>query len=96
MDPREQLGPGVQVEIEERSQRRVFDTGPEARDYVLGRPLGMVIKADGLAAGKGVTVCDNLRQALEAIDQINDVYGKAGDRLIPTSGSMARRSTSSP
>jgi phosphoribosylamine--glycine ligase len=84
MDPREQLGPGVQVEIEERSRRRLFDTAAEARDYVLGRPLGMVIKADGLAGGKGVTVCDNLRQALEAIDQImvRRIYGKAGDRLI--------------
>jgi phosphoribosylamine--glycine ligase len=84
MDPREQLGPGVQVEIEERSQRRVFDTAAEARDYVLGRPLGMVLKADGLAGGKGVYVCDNLRQALAAIDQImvRRIYGKAGDRLI--------------
>src|SRR3954452_16216740 len=84
MDPREQLGPGVQVEIEERGQRRVFSTAAEARDHVLGRPLGMVIKADGLAAGKGVYVCDNLRQALEAIDQImvRRIYGKAGDRLI--------------
>src|SRR6185295_751295 len=44
MDPREQLGPGVQVEIEERSQRRAFDTAVEARDHVLGRPLGMVLK----------------------------------------------------
>jgi phosphoribosylamine--glycine ligase len=44
----------------------------------------MVLKADGLAAGKGVYVCDNLRQALEAIDQImvRRIYGKAGDRLI--------------
>jgi phosphoribosylamine--glycine ligase len=84
MDPREQLGPGVQVEIEERGQRRVFNTGPEARDHVLGRPLGMVLKADGLASGKGVYVCDNLRQALEAIDQImiRRIFGKAGDRLI--------------
>jgi phosphoribosylamine--glycine ligase len=84
MDPREQLGPGVQVEIEERGQRRLFDTAAEARDHVLGRPLGMVIKADGLAAGKGVFVCDNLRQALEAIDQImlRRVFGKAGDRVI--------------
>ena len=84
MDPREQLGPGVQVEIEERGQRRVFSTAAEARDYVLGRPLGMVLKADGLAAGKGVYVCDNLRQALEAIDQImvRRIFGKAGDRLI--------------
>jgi phosphoribosylamine--glycine ligase len=84
MDPREQLGPGVQVEIEERGRRRVFDTQAEARDYVLGRPMGMVLKADGLAAGKGVYVTDNLRQALEAIDQImvRRIYGKAGDRLI--------------
>jgi phosphoribosylamine--glycine ligase len=84
MDPREQLGPGVQVEIEERGQRRVFNTAAEARDHVLGRPLGMVLKADGLAGGKGVYVCDNLRQALEAIDQImvRRIYGKAGDRMI--------------
>lgn len=84
MDPREQLGPGVQVEIEERGERRVFNTAAEARDHVLSRPLGLVLKADGLAAGKGVYVCDNLRQALEAIDQImvRRIYGKAGDRMI--------------
>jgi len=84
MDPREQLGPGVQVELEERGQRRAFSTAAEAREYVLGRPLGMVLKADGLAAGKGVYVCDNLRQALDAIDQImvRRIYGKAGDRMI--------------
>ncbi len=66
MDPREMLSPGVQVEIEERGEKRVFGTAAEARDFVLGRPLGMVLKADGLAAGKGVYVCDNLRQALDA------------------------------
>ena len=46
--------------------------------------LGLVLKADGLAAGKGVYVCDNLRQALEAIDQImiRRIFGQAGDRLI--------------
>jgi phosphoribosylamine--glycine ligase len=84
MDPREMLGPGVQVEIEERGERRVFNTAAEARDHVLGRPLGMVIKAEGLAAGKGVFVCDNLRQALDAIDQVmvRRVHGKAGDRII--------------
>ena len=84
LDPREQLGPGVQVEIEERGLKRAFSTVAEAREHVLGRPLGMVLKADGLAAGKGVYVCDNLRQALEAIDQImvQRLYGKAGDRLI--------------
>ena len=84
LDPREMLSSGVQVEIEERGQRRVFNTVPDARDFVLGRPLGLVLKADGLAAGKGVYVCDNLRQALDAIDQImiRRIYGQAGDRLI--------------
>src|SRR5262249_53766372 len=84
MDPREMLSPGVQVEIEERGQKRVFSQAAEARDFVLGRPVGLVLKADGLAAGKGVFVCDNLRQALEGIDQImvRRIFGQAGDRLI--------------
>ena len=84
MDPREMMGPGVQVELEEKGKRRVFSTAGEARDYVLGRPLGMVLKADGLAAGKGVYVCDNLRQALVAVDEImvRRIYGKAGDKLL--------------
>ncbi len=84
MDPREMLSPGVQVEIEERGQKRVFNTAAEARDFVLGRPLGLVLKADGLAAGKGVYVCDNLRQSLEAIEQImiRRIFGQAGDKLI--------------
>ncbi len=84
LDPREMMAPGVQVELEERGQKRVFSSREEARDFVLGRPIGMVIKADGLAAGKGVYVCDNLRQALEAIDQImfRRIYGQAGDRVL--------------
>jgi phosphoribosylamine--glycine ligase len=84
MDPHEMLSPGVQVEIEERGQKRVFSTAAEARDFVLGRPLGLVLKADGLAAGKGVYVCDNLRQSLEAIDQImvRRIFGQAGDHLL--------------
>ena len=78
------LAAGVQVEIEERGQKRAFSTAAEARDYVLGRPLGMVLKADGLAAGKGVFVCNNLRQALDAVDEVmvRRAFGKAGDRLI--------------
>lgn len=84
LDPREMMAPGVQVELEERGQKRVFSAREEARDFVLGRPLGLVIKADGLAAGKGVYVCDNPRQALEAIDQImfRRIFGQAGDRVL--------------
>ncbi len=84
MDPREMQAPGVQVEIDERGRRRTFASAAEARDFVLGRPVGLVLKADGLAAGKGVFVCNNLRQALDAIDQImiRRVFGQAGDRII--------------
>ena len=84
LDPREMLSPGVQVEIEERGHKRVYGSVADARDFVLGRPLGLVLKADGLAAGKGVYVCNNLRQALEAIDQImiRRIFGQAGDLLL--------------
>jgi phosphoribosylamine--glycine ligase len=83
-DPRE-VAPGeAQVEIEERGQRKVFDTAADAVDHILRRPLGMVLKADGLAAGKGVFVCDNLREALDAIDQlmVRRSFGRAGDRIV--------------
>lgn len=83
-DPREIQAPGVQVEIEERGHKRVFDTTAEAKDFILGRPTALVIKADGLAGGKGVHVCHNLRQGLEAIDElmIRRAFGKAGDRVV--------------
>ncbi|NUQ64312.1 MAG: phosphoribosylamine--glycine ligase [Pirellulales bacterium] len=44
----------------------------------------MVVKADGLAAGKGVIVCDHREQALEAVNQIarEKVFGDAGNRVI--------------
>lgn len=44
----------------------------------------LVIKADGLAAGKGVVVCAKSQDALEAIDRIarDRVFGEAGSRLV--------------
>ncbi|MCH8834949.1 MAG: ATP-grasp domain-containing protein, partial [Proteobacteria bacterium] len=43
-----------------------------------------VVKADGLAAGKGVTLCFSLREAETAIDAImlRKVFGAAGDKVI--------------
>ena len=84
MDPREMLSPNVQVEFEERGQRAAFSNAAEARNYILERPLGLVVKADGLAAGKGVFVCDTIRQALDAVDHVmvRRTFGKAGDRLL--------------
>ncbi len=46
-----------------------------------GRPL--VIKADGLAAGKGVTVCDTIEKSKEAIKEVfSGKFGSAGNKVI--------------
>lgn len=44
----------------------------------------IVVKADGLAAGKGVIVCENREQAIAAVNEIarDKVFGTAGDRLL--------------
>ncbi len=84
LDPREMLAPGVQVEIEERGKRHPFSVPSEARDFVLERPLSIVLKADGLAAGKGVFVTRTLREAIEAIDiiMVRREFGRAGERIL--------------
>lgn len=48
------------------------------------RDAPVVVKADGLAAGKGVVVCENREEAIEAIRRITKdrEFGSAGDRLI--------------
>src|SRR5690606_8511572 len=44
----------------------------------------LVVKADGLAAGKGVVVCDNRDEALAAVQMIagDKLFGAAGNRLL--------------
>jgi phosphoribosylamine--glycine ligase len=46
--------------------------------------MPIVVKADGLAAGKGVFVCDRRDEAIDAVKQIaqDKVFGMAGDRLV--------------
>jgi phosphoribosylamine--glycine ligase len=64
---------------------RVFQTAKAAITYLKDRDdLPMVVKADGLAAGKGVIVCDNREQALEAVDRIaaKKEFGEAGNQLV--------------
>lgn len=46
---------------------RSFSDFREALDYVSGRPFPAVLKYDGLAAGKGVVIAENLNQAEEAL-----------------------------
>jgi phosphoribosylamine---glycine ligase len=61
----------------------VFDDPEKARQYVRQCPYPVVVKADGLAAGKGSLVCDGASDAEAAIRQIMEdrVFGDAGRRV---------------
>lgn len=64
---------------------QVFPDAESARTFLNEREdVPCVVKADGLAAGKGVFVCDNRAEALEAVASIADKkdFGAAGDRLV--------------
>ncbi|HXG19836.1 MAG TPA: phosphoribosylamine--glycine ligase [Methylomirabilota bacterium] len=56
----------------------------KARSYVLTHGAPVVVKADGLAAGKGVFVCATVEEALMAIEQIMHarVFGDAGNQVV--------------
>ncbi|HXK24996.1 MAG TPA: phosphoribosylamine--glycine ligase [Myxococcota bacterium] len=62
----------------------VFESAEAARAHVRRQGGGCVVKADGLAAGKGVSVCDGPAEALAAIDEIMGArrFGAAGDRVV--------------
>jgi len=63
---------------------QVFDTLDGARDYVEHNEPPMVVKAYGLAKGKGVFICGNRGEAFKAVDAImkEGIFGEAGDRLV--------------
>ena len=63
---------------------RVFDHPEPARKYIQTREYAVVVKADGLAAGKGVIVCNNQEEALEAVNRImvREEFGRAAGRQI--------------
>ena len=62
----------------------IFDDAQKAQDYVKSLDYNVVVKADGLAAGKGVIVCNSNDDALSAIDTIliKKTFGDAGNRII--------------
>ncbi len=60
-----------------------FDNPGHARSYVERHPLPIVIKADGLAAGKGVTIAMSRDEANEAIDDcFGGRFGQAGAEVV--------------
>jgi phosphoribosylamine---glycine ligase len=63
---------------------KIFEDYNHALEYLKNQDYPLVIKADGLAAGKGVIVASNLDEAREAIHDmmIKQVFGKAGETVI--------------
>ena len=63
---------------------RTFEDYEAAKRYVQERGAPIVIKADGLAAGKGVILCHKLEEAQAALDQImvKRAFGGAGNRVV--------------
>ncbi len=61
-----------------------FDDCDAAKDYVRLQGAPIVVKADGLAAGKGVILCRNKTEAHAAIDLMmtQDAFGDAGAELV--------------
>jgi len=61
-----------------------FSEYSQAKEYLLKQSPPIVVKADGLAAGKGVTVAETIPQALEVLASIMEsrIFGAAGDKVV--------------
>lgn len=62
----------------------IFQSYESALDYVKNHPAQVVVKASGLAAGKGVIVADNVKEAEQGLHKIfrEKAFGKAGDTVV--------------
>ena len=63
---------------------QVFGDPQAAKEYVRAAGRKLVVKADGLAAGKGVLLCKTAQEAESAIDMVmvEKKFGEAGDRVV--------------
>jgi phosphoribosylamine--glycine ligase len=60
-----------------------FNNAPKAKAYIRGLGAPIVVKADGLAAGKGVTVAMRVDEALDAVDAcFEGAFGEAGASVV--------------
>jgi len=61
-----------------------FTDADKAKAYIREQGAPIVVKADGLAAGKGVTVCQTVAEAEAAIDEalVEQAFGDAGHRVL--------------
>ena len=61
-----------------------FDNYDEAKAYVLSQSVPVVVKADGLALGKGVLICNTHDEAVAALDEImvDKKFGASGSKVV--------------
>ena len=61
-----------------------FDTPEAALNYLETAPVPIVLKADGLALGKGVLICNTREEAKEGVKtlMLDKQFGHAGDRIV--------------
>ncbi|UCG48329.1 MAG: phosphoribosylamine--glycine ligase [Phycisphaerales bacterium] len=66
------------------AEARVFDRFPDAKAYIASRDEAVVVKAAGLAKGKGVFVCDDPSDGILAAEKImlDRIFGDAGDTIV--------------
>jgi len=66
------------------AESRTFTSFQDAKSYIASRDEAVVVKAAGLAKGKGVYVCDEPSDGILAAEQImvNKIFGAAGDTVI--------------
>lgn len=66
------------------AQSMTFDSYQEAKAFLCNREAPIVIKPDGLTAGKGVVVAQTRQQALEALELTmkERIYGNSGSRVV--------------
>ncbi len=63
---------------------KTFTSSHEAKEYIKEKGAPLVIKADGLAAGKGVVVAETVDEAINAVTDMmeNRSFGDAGDKVV--------------
>ncbi|MBQ7339846.1 MAG: phosphoribosylamine--glycine ligase [Clostridia bacterium] len=66
------------------AEYEVFDDYEKAKEYLKTAPIPTVIKADGLALGKGVLICLTREEALDGLKSImlDKAFGKSGDNVV--------------
>jgi phosphoribosylamine--glycine ligase len=62
----------------------IFDEPSKAKAYIEKKGAPIVVKADGLCAGKGVFVCETKEEAIKAIEKIMEekIFGEAGNKVV--------------